>query len=196
RLHQAGLLHRYQSESDHLLYISFWESIQRIDKPGKGRYPRPDGTFNYRDSEIRESVASPPVTLAPGTGEQGNRGTGEQTSSSEVADATPRPEIDELLDYLDAAIEANGAKIPTRSKKNLDAARLLLDRDKRTPEQVKAAIDFATSDEFWRTNILSMSKLREKYDTLQMRAATKRDGRPSGATPVAPRRKRVNQWRA
>lgn len=77
-LHQAGLVHRYTTETDHLLYISWWESIQRIDKPGKGRNPRPDGTFNYRDSEIRESVASPPETLAPGTGEQGNRGTEEQ----------------------------------------------------------------------------------------------------------------------
>lgn len=77
-LHQAGLVHRYTTETDRLLYISWWESIQRIDKPGKGRNPRPDGTWNYKDSEIRESVASPPETLAPGTGEQRNRGTEEQ----------------------------------------------------------------------------------------------------------------------
>jgi hypothetical protein len=78
QLHQAGLVHRYEANGDQLLYISWWESIQRIDKASKGRNPRPDGTFDYKDSEIRESVASPPVTLAPGTGEQGNRGTGEQ----------------------------------------------------------------------------------------------------------------------
>ncbi|MFI8412823.1 hypothetical protein ACIGB6_10135 [Paeniglutamicibacter gangotriensis] len=77
-LHKAGLIHRYESKSDHLLYISFWESIQRIDKPGKGRNPRPDGTFEYKASEIRESVANVPVTVAPGTGEQGSRGTEEQ----------------------------------------------------------------------------------------------------------------------
>ncbi|QWY79702.1 replication initiation protein [Arthrobacter phage Persistence] len=77
-LHRAGLVHRYEARGDRLLYISWWESIQRIDKPGKGRNPRPDGTFDYKESEIRESVASPPETLAPGTGEQGNRGSGEQ----------------------------------------------------------------------------------------------------------------------
>jgi hypothetical protein len=77
-LHQAGLVHRYRSETDQLLYISFWEDVQRIDKPGRGRNPRPDGTIEYKDSMIRESVASPPETLAPGTGEQGNRGTEEQ----------------------------------------------------------------------------------------------------------------------
>ena len=84
-LHRAGLVHRYEANGDHLLYISFWESVQRIDKPGKGRNPRPDGTFDYKESEIRESVANPPETLAPGTGEQGNRGTGEQGNSARSA---------------------------------------------------------------------------------------------------------------
>ena len=77
-LHQAGLIHRYEGDGTRLLYISWWEDVQRIDKPGKGRLPRPDGTFDYRASIIRESVARAPETLAPGTGEQGNRGTGEQ----------------------------------------------------------------------------------------------------------------------
>lgn len=81
-LAKAGLLHRYDGNGDHLLYIAFWESIQRIDKPGKGRNPRPDGTFEYKASEIRESVASLPETLAPGTGEQRNRGTEEIKTSS------------------------------------------------------------------------------------------------------------------
>ena len=74
-LHRAGLVHRYASDDDNLLFISFWEEVQRIDKPGRGRKPRPDGTFEYKASSIRESVANVPVTLALGTGEQGNRGT-------------------------------------------------------------------------------------------------------------------------
>ena len=80
QLHQAGLVHRYEAHGDRLLFISFWEDVQRIDKPGKGRNPRPDGTLDYRASSIRESVASPPEGLAPGTGEQGNRGTGDMRS--------------------------------------------------------------------------------------------------------------------
>jgi hypothetical protein len=92
-LHQAGLVHRYEARGDQLLYISFWESAQRIDKPGKGRNPRPDGTFDYKESEIRESVASPPETLAPVTGEQRNRGTGEQGKKT-----CPAPQ-DEFIDW-------------------------------------------------------------------------------------------------
>ena len=75
-LHEAGLLWRYSVENTDLLYLAFWESFQRIDKPGRGRFPRPDGTSEYGASQIRESVASPRESsraLAPGTGEQGNR---------------------------------------------------------------------------------------------------------------------------
>lgn len=80
-LHRAGLVWRYTSDERNLLYISFWESVQRIDKAQAGRNPRPDGTSDYKDSIIRESVATPreeSLLLAPGTGEQRNRGTGEQ----------------------------------------------------------------------------------------------------------------------
>lgn len=96
----------------------------------------------------------------------------EKIFSSEVADATVRPDVDEILDYFDDRLRANDpeCKLPTRSKKNRDAGRLLLDRDGRTVDQVKACIDFATTDEFWRVNILSLSKLREKYDQLRAKA--------------------------
>ena len=78
-LHRAGLLWRYEVDGTKLLYVAFWESVQRIDKPSAGRFRRPDGTKDYRESEIRESFPEPsrntPGTLPPGTGEQGNRGT-------------------------------------------------------------------------------------------------------------------------
>ena len=120
-LFRAGLVHRYEASGDQLLYISWWESIQRIDKPGRGRNPRPDGTFDYKDSEIRESVASPPVTLAPVTGEQGNRGTGEQ--SKKTSPAKPNTTADEFIDwYLEyprkeskAAAERAYAKARTKT---------------------------------------------------------------------------------
>jgi len=97
-LSQAGLIWRYEADSTRLLYISWWEEIQRIDKPGKGRFPRPDGTMDYKDSVIRESVASPRETLAPGTGEQGNRGTGEeQTCATKLRDSAP-PRFAEFWD--------------------------------------------------------------------------------------------------
>ena len=80
-LHRAGLLWRYNVDGEDLLYISFWEQSQRIDKPRPGRFRRPDGTLHYKESEIRESsrgFAKVPEKEAPVTEEQRNRGTGEQ----------------------------------------------------------------------------------------------------------------------
>ena len=95
-LHVAGLIHRYEADGTRLLFVSFWDSIQRVDKPQKGRFPRPDGTFDYKESVIRESLANPREAsgaLAPGTGEQGNRGTGEQGNDiSTVSPVTYVPE--------------------------------------------------------------------------------------------------------
>jgi hypothetical protein len=112
-LSQAGLVHRYEARGDRLLYISWWESIQRIDKPGRGRNPRPDGTFDYKESEIRESVASPPETLAPGTEEQRNRGTEDQgikTSSKPPASKHPQSRFDEFWEWYPRKVGKEAAK--------------------------------------------------------------------------------------
>lgn len=94
-----------------------------------------------------------------------------KNSSSEIADAITRPEIEHLLNLLDAEIRNNGGKPPTRTKRNADATRLLLDKDGHTVEQIERAIRWCQADEFWRANILSMSKLREKYDQLRLAAS-------------------------
>ena len=81
-----------------------------------------------------------------------------------------RPDILEILDHLDARLEDNSLKKPNRVKSNIDAARRLLDRDGHTVDEVKRIIDYAQSTEFWIPNVRSMSKLREKWDTLSSQA--------------------------
>lgn len=95
--------------------------------------------------------------------------------STAVAATTPRPEIDKLCELLADRIEANGSKRPTITKRWEDACRLMLDRDGRTPEQVAYLIDWSQSDSFWKSNILSMPKLRDKFDQLRLQA-TSRNG--------------------
>jgi hypothetical protein len=92
------------------------------------------------------------------------------SSSSEL-----RPDVDRLCQHLADRIEANGSKRPTITARWRNSARLLLDVDHRTEQQIRNAIDWCQADEFWRTNILSMPKLREKYDQLRLAAA-----RPTG----------------
>ncbi|MGO1320810.1 MAG: hypothetical protein ACTMIK_11240 [Galactobacter sp.] len=151
-LHQAGLVWRYTSETDSLLYVSFWEQSQRIDKPGKGRNPRPDGTFDYKASEIRESVANTPEVVAPVTGEQGNRGTEvPPTAGDPVAAArthlavidSPEPDTSEptaqtlIAEWLD---HQSGGRPPARVIGKLSKAIKELIDEGQPYDQIRAAV--------------------------------------------------------
>jgi len=54
---------------------------------------------------------------------------------------------------------------------------LMLRIDKREVEEIKQVIRWCQQDEFWRTNILSTSKLREQYDALVVKMDDKK-GKP------------------
>lgn len=113
---------------------------------------------------------------------------GSSSSSSEIAARSPdadesehREDVERLCEHLADRIEGNGAKRPTIIRKWRDAARLLIDKDGHTEADVHAAIDWCQDDEFWRSNILSMPKLRDQYDRLSMQARSRR----ARASPVA-----------
>jgi hypothetical protein len=80
-LSERGLIQRYRAENKPYLYITNWTSHQRIDKPGKQRFPGPDQADSFEAPSIRDTLARVPESVATGTGEQGNRGTEEQRSS-------------------------------------------------------------------------------------------------------------------
>ena len=50
------------------------------------------------------------------------------------------------------------------------SADLMIATDKRSPPRISALIRWVQHDGFWRTNVLSMDKLREKFDQLEMKA--------------------------
>jgi predicted phage replisome organizer len=54
-----------------------------------------------------------------------------------------------------------------------DEFRKIVEIDKRDKLELKKVIDWCTKDPFWQPNILSPTKLREKYETLAMKMDTK-----------------------
>jgi len=76
----------------------------------------------------------------------------------------------ELADYLAKRIEDNGSKLPTVTESWIKEIRLMIERDGRTVEQIRYIIDWCQDDSFWRSNILSPSKLRAKFDQLRLNA--------------------------
>lgn len=157
----------------------------------------PDGNVPPAAASLDGRTAGPPrephghPSEARRHGDGDGDGDGEVTTSCRKSDpkATPTPEprpstnphpqpsrpelapvVDELCDHLADRIATNGTSRPTVTRKWRDACRLMLERDQRTPDQVRNAIDWCQTDEFWRANILSMPKLRSKFDQLRLHA--------------------------
>lgn len=194
-LSDAGRIALYEVDGRRYFHVTTWSEHQRVDNPGKSKLPKPDHPdakpltsplCDPRESLARNPESDPtsyrllesssPLEQGAGSRDQGaeERGNEGAKPSSEIVVATPRSDVESLCQHLADRIEANGAKRPAVTAKWRDAARLMLDKDGRSYEQVRACIDWCQSDEFWRANILAMPTLRTKYD--QLRLAAQRTG--------------------
>lgn len=100
-----------------------------------------------------------------------------KASSSEI----PRPDVDGIIRGFSKLLEANDVKHKPGQTWHA-AARLLIDKDGYTPEQIMFVAKFATTDDFWKSNVLSVPKLREKFEALKIKAQTQ--GKASTAKPT------------
>lgn len=187
RLCELGVIKRYSVENRAYLEIANWSKHQKINRPSPPRYPRSDAD----QAVLTESSLSDQDTYSAGAGEQGNRGTEEQSSSSDVAsddhdggDDAPEfsEDVHQLCDYLAENIKRNGNKVGKVGKRWHQAMDRLLRVDGYTPSQVQQVIDWSQQDEFWQGNILSASKLREKFDQLKTRMLNERN-KPTSTGP-------------
>lgn len=108
--------------------------------------------------------------------------TKQTTSSAKAADAP-------LSNLLADLIAQNGSRRPRIGTRWLDAERLLLERDERDRSEAERLIRWCQADEFWRGNILSMPKFRQKYDQLRLQAQRHNGSTPDPAREAEARRK-------
>ena len=92
------------------------------------------------------------------------------------------PDEAPLCHLLADLIVQNGGRRVRIGKKWATAERLLLDRDERDRSEAEQLVRWCQGNDFWRSNILSMGKFRERYDQLQLQAQR------VPASPPAPRR--------
>lgn len=133
---------------------------------------RPRNNAQQRPQEARED--SEPEPDKP---KRQKRVIGENAT---IAQEQPEKEFSEdviiLTGLLVDRIKANNpnAKVSDINKWR-DSIRLMIDSDNYSYEQILKMIEFSQSDEFWKSNILSSKKLREKAGTLFLQM-----GRESG----------------
>lgn len=173
-MHGEPPLCRYEVEGRRYMHAPKWTRAQRVSHPQDSRIP----PCPIHDSSAPDSGTTPePLRNQGGADPErfrtsrtpevlGVKGEGMEEQLSAVADV-PRPDVDGLCGYFASALARNDVKATVTAKWRTEA-RLLLDRDQKDPTEIRAVIDWATGDSFWRANILSVPKLREKYDQLRL----------------------------
>lgn len=106
------------------------------------------------------------------------------TSTNEVRD-----DVMSICRTLSDLMVSNGDKEPKITQAWLDSARLMLDKDGRDCEASRRLLRWALNDSFWKANIQSMPKFRDKFDQLRHAAnrelERKQQSKPSPAQRAA-----------
>lgn len=181
---------------DYLEYNPSKEEVLENRRKEREKKQRSRGE-SRRESPKVSPVDSPEMSLGESSGTPGTgRGTEEPPTSEVELDARAR-EVNRLCGLLADLIEGNGVKRPIVSPRWRQSCRLLLDRDGHSEADVERVIRWCQADEFWRGNVLSMGKLREKFDqlTLKMRGSGVRSAveHPADAA-VAKWERRAAEW--
>lgn len=113
-----------------------------------------------------------------------------KSMSNDIPEKPPEPKypdgsfemrcVNRLIDAICSQLPS--ARVPS-TKKAKEAWAVEIDRmkrlDKHGEAEIQEALDYAVTDPFWRTNILSTAKLRQKYETLILQARRKKEN-PKG----------------
>jgi hypothetical protein len=144
---------------------------EKIAPPQSSQVDGQEGAdFAGADSSGGANISAGGADFAPGTVKNRKR-----SSSKKNAGEPQRDDVDRICAHLVERIVANGSKKPEITETWKREARLLLDADKRTEQQVHDAIDWCQSNPFWCGKVMSMQKLRQKYDQLRLEAKAERD---------------------
>jgi len=144
-LSDGGQIIRYPLDGKPLLFIVKWDLYQRIDKPAKVRYERPE----HEGAVIRETVATPSLhpreTVVPGEGEKGRRGEVKDLSSADALD------VFDLFWELYPKKEAKGAaaKAFKAASKKIDPNSIILGLKAQLPILVKTERQFVPLAGTW-----------------------------------------------
>ena len=160
--------------------IYFWSSslLKRLDKfeerkrqnqlnGTKGGRPKKQAETPVESVEIKKTIADKPANQK------------RDTSENETVAQYPE-EITRLTGLLVESLIKNNpnAKIPDKLDKWHDSIRLMIQNDGYTVEQIKQLIVFSQNDSFWKGNILSTSKLRDKAGALILQIGRNEDKKP------------------
>lgn len=168
-MEERRMITTYRVRGDRFIALLGWKH-QRVNHPSPSDLPAPpkfkkksaDGSPRKRQLDLasllnaqeRDSTNPSTTTITTTTASHAN---------GALAHADARRLVEQLLDSL---AEWN-AKRKSSPAKDIEEAERLIRIDQRPIDEALEVLSWATHDEFWRPNILSLSKFRKQYDTLR-----------------------------
>jgi hypothetical protein len=184
----AGLLRK--TDAGYLI-VGFDQSWGRTGSSGRER------TAKWRESKKAEKsvtdVTSRDVTESHGDArDAGEERRGEEDPPLPLLHPADKALATQLVLKVIANHPGNKLTKLTPAKKTetivkwANHVRLMREVDKHTADEIKAVIDWCQSDPFWRKNVLSTEKLREKWDQLVAQMGNKAPRPKSRPSPDQP----------
>jgi hypothetical protein len=108
-LSEHGQIERYKVDGVAYFFVVQWDRYQRVQNPGKARYPRPTSDNVEPPDALPTLSGDSPETLSPGEGEKGRRGEGKDPSSAAASEDEPDP-FDEFWSNYPRKVEKADAR--------------------------------------------------------------------------------------
>lgn len=142
------------------------------------------------ETEVKNQTPFSSVTATPPPDEpSASKSKGKRKSNAPAKSkpsAEPRPDVEALCNRLVEMMAARGCRTVPITDRWRDAARLLLDKDGIHPQFAMDVLEWSQKSEFWKPNILSMPKFREKWNTLYQQAEAQMGPHPNNGRAPEP----------
>ncbi|MEI5991407.1 hypothetical protein A5881_002942 [Enterococcus termitis] len=181
-LEKYGMITRY----DEIIFIKNWEEYQAVEGLEKVREQNRLRQAKFKEKQRKLTLGNVTdngeVTPSNGTDIELDKELDIDKEKDNKDSRKPRKRVYEddspyiqLSKFLYKKINADATDKSEMTKEPnyqtwADDIRKMIERDKRTEEQVRKMIEWCQADNFWSGNILSAKKLREKYDTMAKQA--------------------------
>jgi hypothetical protein len=188
RLEAAGRITRIEfGQPGTLVAVTNWAKYQTPSAVGEPR-PNSDPPNGQGGSQMGQGWLPNGTGVAPkwDTEKEGNEEEGKSKKKSSCRGKSPTPADPhdrELAEWMAVQVAALFPSGSPPKEPNLDSwadvIRLMRTRDGRQLPEIRDLFAWCNADDFWRRNILSPAKLREKWDRLVLQRTSRRDS-PNG----------------
>jgi len=174
-LREIGLILLYKSDGETYLQLKKFHTEQKINREREAETkipPPPQGSgLNHENSGLNHENSN--------TNKVKEKEIKESLSLNKNVPNSIDIELTQLL--MDKILENDPkSKVQKMTEKQqlswIDDCRKLRERDERTPAEIRAIIKWCQKDSFWKANIQSMGKLREKFGQLYVKAKSSTGG--------------------